>query len=102
MEEKLNGSAGPIPAPDVAGLTLAELFGLTVGDLVGELKAKDVAEEVLLLEASPAGSNNMADMRVCVVVTIDRRGDKYIEAVKTRMQKEAKRRHDAEIKAAGL
>jgi hypothetical protein len=95
VSEPLNGAA--VPIQEMAAMTLGELFALTVGDLVGELKSKDVAEEVLLLEAGLAGSNNMGDMRVCVVVTIDHRGDKYIEAVKTRMRKEAERRHEAEV-----
>jgi hypothetical protein len=69
--------------------------------LVAELEARAMDEEVLLLEGVPlAVEATGGEVKVCVVVTIDSRGDKYINAVKARMQKEAKRRHDAEVEAS--
>lgn len=97
MQEPVNGAD---VTPDMAGMTIEEMFALTIGNLVEELQMKSVTEDILILEGSTYAIRNAAPLKVTVMVTIDQRGDKYVNAVKARMLKEAKRRHDAEVERA--
>lgn len=92
--ESLNGHDGPI-VKDLAAMTLQELMALTIADIANELESS--GEEVLVLEGLPlAVEATGGHVKVGLVLTLDMRGDKYLNAVKARMRKEAKRRHDRE------